>query len=574
VAVPTHNREIAAKFDELADLLEIQGANAFRVRAYRNAARTIRDLPQTVAQLVRDGADLTELPGIGDDLANKTREIVETGELADLQKIVKDVPESLIDVMGVAGLGPKRVKTLYETLGVKDVAGLKQAAEAGKIQTLSGFGAKTEQNILQELATRGSGEKRFRRRDAEELAEPLVQYLRALDGVDETAIAGSYRRRKETVGDLDILVACADAEPVMQRFTGYDDVTRVLSHGETRASVILKGGLQVDLRAVARESFGAALHYFTGSKAHNIRVRQLGQQHGLKVNEYGVFEGERRVAGRSEAEVFEAVGLPEIVPELREDRGEIEAAQAGDLPELITVDDIRGNLHSHTDWSDGAGTLAEMAEAARARGLAYLAVTDHSKAVRVANGLDADRLARQIDAIDELNEQLDGITLLKSIEVDILEDGSLDLPDDVLARLDLTVCSIHSRMNLAGEKQTARVLKAMENPNFTILGHPTGRLLGERAGYDLDMERVIEQARQGGHVLEINAQPARLDLDDTYAKMARDAGVKLSIATDAHAGAHLDLMRFGVAQARRAWLTAADVINTRTLKALRPLLQA
>ncbi len=572
--MPTHNRDIAAKFDELADLLEIQGANAFRVRAYRNAARTIRDLPQTVAQLVRDGADLTELPGIGEDLAKKTREIVETGELADLQKIVKDVPESLIDVMGVAGLGPKRVKTLYETLGVKDLAGLKQVAEAGKIQTLSGFGKKTEQNILEELATRGSGEKRFRRRDAEELAEPLVEMLRALDGVEAAAIAGSYRRRKETVGDLDILVACADAKPVMQRFTGYDDVTRSLSHGETRASVILKGGLQVDLRAVQPQSFGAALHYFTGSKAHNIRVRQLGQQHGLKVNEYGVFEGERRVAGRTEAEVFDAVGLPEIVPELREDRGEIEAAQAGELPDLITVDDIRGNLHSHTDWSDGAGTLAQMAEAARARGLAYLAITDHSKAVRVANGLDADRLARQIDAIDELNERLDGITLLKSIEVDILEDGRLDLPDDVLARLDLTVCSIHSRMNLAGDKQTARVLKAMENPNFTVLGHPTGRLLGERAGYDLDMERVIEQARQGGHVLEINAQPARLDLDDTYAKMACEAGVKLSIATDAHAGTHLDLMRFGVDQARRAWLTADDVINTRSLKALRSLLQA
>jgi DNA polymerase (family 10) len=572
--VPTHNRDIAAKFDELADLLEIQGANAFRVRAYRNGARTIRDLPQTVAQLVRDDADLTELPGIGEDLAKKTREIVETGELGDLQKIVKDVPESLIDVMGVAGLGPKRVKTLYEQLGVKDVAGLEQAAEAGKIRALSGFGAKTERNILEELATRGSGEKRVRRRDAEELAEPLVGQLRQLDGVEDAAIAGSYRRRKETVGDLDILVACANAAPVMQRFVDYEDVKRVLSHGDTRSSVILKGGLQVDLRAVRPESFGAALHYFTGSQAHNIRVRQLGQQHGLKVNEYGVFEGERRVAGRTEAEVFDAVGLPEIVPELREDRGEIEAAQAGDLPALITLDDIRGNLHSHTDWSDGAGTLEEMAEAAKARGLAYLAITDHSKAVRVANGLDADRLARQIDAIDALNAQLDGITLLKSIEVDILEDGRLDLPDAVLARLDLTVCSIHSRMNLAGDKQTTRVLKAMENPNFTILGHPTGRLLGARAGYDLDMERVIEQARQGGHVLEINAQPARLDLDDTHAKMAREAGVKLSIATDAHAGVHLDLMRFGVDQARRAWLTVDDVINTRDLQALRPLLQA
>ena len=572
--MPTHNRDIAAKFDELADLLEIEGANAFRVRAYRNAARTIRDLPQTVAQLVREDADLTELPGIGEDLARKTREVVETGELSALQKVVQSVPESLIEVMGVAGLGPKRVKTLYEQLGVKDVDGLKQAAQAGKIQTLSGFGAKTEQNILQELATRGSGEKRFRRRDAEEMAEPLVALLREVDGVDQAAIAGSYRRRKETVGDLDILVACADAAPVMRRFVAYDDVTRVLSQGDTRASVILKGGLQVDLRAVQPESFGAALHYFTGSQAHNIRVRQLGQERGLKVNEYGVFQGEHRVAGQTEAEVFDAVGLPGIVPELREDRGEIEAAQAGALPELIASADIRGNLHSHTDWSDGAGTLEEMAEAARARGLAYLAVTDHSKAVRVANGLDADRLARQIDAIDALNDRLDGITLLKSIEVDILEDGGLDLPDDLLARLDLTVCSIHSRMNLSGDKQTARVLKAMENPNFTILGHPTGRLLGERSGYELDMQRVIEQARQGGRVLEINAQPARLDLDDTHARMARDAGVKLSIATDAHAGMHLDLMRFGVDQARRAWLTADDVINTRDLKGLRALLRS
>jgi DNA polymerase (family 10) len=572
--VPTHNRDIAAKFDELADLLEIQGANAFRVRAYRNAARTIRDLPQTVAQLVRDGTDLTDLPGIGDDLARKIREIVETGELADLQDTVRQVPESLIDVLGVAGLGPKRVKTLYEALGVKDLDGLKQAAETGMIRALSGFGKKTEQNILEELATRGSGETRVRRRDAEELAEPLIALLSNLDGVVQATVAGSYRRRKETVGDLDILVTCTDPGAVMRRFVDYDDVERVLSHGETRASAVLKGGLQVDLRVVARDSYGAALHYFTGSQAHNIRVRQLGQQRGLKVNEYGVFAGERRVAGETEAEVFAAVGLPDIVPELREDRGEIEAALAGTLPELVTVADIRGNLHSHTDWSDGAATLAEMAQAAEDRGLAYLAVTDHSQAVRVANGLDADRLARQIDAIDALNARLQGVTLLKSVEVDILEDGRLDLPDDVLARLDLTVCSIHSRMNLSGAQQTTRVLKAMDNPNFTILGHPTGRLLGARSGYQLDMERVIEQARQAGHVLEINAQPARLDLDDTHARMAREAGVKLSIATDAHAQAHLDLMRFGVDQARRAWLRADDVINTREPAGLGRLLRS
>jgi DNA polymerase (family 10) len=570
--VPTHNRDIAAKFDELADLLEVQGANAFRVRAYRNAARTIRDLPHTITQMVREGADLTELPGIGDDLARKTREIVETGELGDLQEITREIPESLIQVLGVAGLGPKRVKALYDHLGVRNLETLRHAAEQGRIRALPGFGKKTEENVLRELDTRGSGETRTRRNAAEEVAEPLLDHLKAVDGVEQAIIAGSYRRRKETVGDLDILVACRSDSPVMERFVGYEDVASVLSHGETRASVVLKGGLQVDLRVVAQACYGAALHYFTGSQAHNIKVRQLGQKRGLKVNEYGVFQGERRVGGASEREVFAAVGLPPIPPELREDRGEIEAAQQGTLPALITLADIRGNLHSHTTASDGSAGLEEMAAAARQRGLSYLAVTDHSKAVRVANGLDAGRLARQIDEIDRVNETLTDVTLLKAIEVDILEDGTLDLPDDILGRLDLTVCSIHSRMTLSGEKQTARVLKAMEHPAFTILGHPTGRLLGERPGYALDLERVIEQARQGGRVLEINAQPARLDLDDTHAKMAKEAGVKLSIATDAHAPQHLDLMRFGVEQARRGWLTAEDVVNTRDLPGLRALL--
>jgi len=571
--MPIHNSDVAEIFDEVADLLEIEGANAFRVRAYRNAARTLRDLPHSVAQMVRDGADLSELPGIGEDLAAKIVQIVETGELSALEDLKKEVPAGLVEVLGIAGLGPKRVQALHEHLGVDTIDDLTKAAKAGKIRELSGFGAKTEANILHELETRGSGETRTMLRVAEEVAEPLVAYLREVKGVDKVVIAGSYRRRKETVGDLDILVTCAQDSPVVERFVDYEDVRDVVSHGDTRSTVILKNGLQVDLRVLEKVSYGAALHYFTGSKAHNIHVRRMGVARGLKINEYGVFKGDKRIAGETEAEVYDQVGLPYIEPELREDRGEIEAAAQGKLPELVTLDDIRGNLHSHTKASDGHNTPREMAEAAKDRGWAYLAITDHSKAVTVANGLDADRLAKQIDEIDALNDELDGITLLKSIEVDILEDGRLDLPDDILERLDLRVCAVHSHFKLSRDKQTERVMRAMDNPNFTILAHPTGRLIGSREGYALDVERVIAHAKETGCFLEINAQPERLDLDDVHAKMARDAGVKLSIATDAHTTGHLDFMRHGVDQARRGWLTAEDVLNTRSLKELRRMLR-
>src|SRR6056297_744412 len=437
--MPVHNSDVADAFDEMADLLEIEGANAFRVRAYRNAARTLRGLSRGVSGMVSDGETLSELPAIGDDLAEKIRTMVETGTLPELEELKDQLPEGLVAVLGISGLGPKRVRALHEELGIEDLDGLAQAAREGRIREIDGFGEKTEANILHELETRGSAETRTPLREAEARAAPLVAHLAEAEGAEQVTVAGSYRRRRETVGDLDIVVACERSAPAMERLTGFEDVTEVISRGETRSTVVLRNGLQVDLRAVAPESYGAALHYFTGSKAHNIHVRRMAQGRGLKINEYGVFDGDERIAGATEAEVYDQVGLPWIPPELREDRGEIEAAGRGALPEPVTLEDIRGNLHGHTDWSDGSTGAREMAEAAMARGWEYIAITDHSKAVRVANGLDAERLAEQIDEIDALNDEMRGITVLKSVEVDILEDGSLDLPDDILSRLDLVV---------------------------------------------------------------------------------------------------------------------------------------
>ena len=569
-----HNKEIAELFGRLADLLEVEGANAFRVRAYRNAARVLGGLSPSLADLVAQGEDLTRYPGIGEDLAGKIRTIVETGRLPLLDEVSQRVPPELSDLMAIKGLGPKGVKALYEQLQVDSLEDLERAARNGEIRELKGFGAKTEEAILEGIERlRGAGERRTLLADAEEVAEPLAAYLRQAPGVEAIEVAGSYRRRKETVGDLDILVACADSAPVMERFVGHEEVREVVSRGETRSTVLLRSGLQVDLRVVPRESYGAAMHYFTGSQAHNIAVRKRGVEWGYKINEYGVFEGEDRVAGASEAEVFTAVGLPWIPPELREDRGEIEAAAAGGLPDLIELDALRGDLHCHTDATDGADSLEAMAEAARERGYAYLAITDHSRRVAMARGLTPERLRDQIAAIDALNEELEGITLLKGCEVDILEDGSLDLPDDVLAELDLTVCSVHYNLDLSREKQTERIIRAMDNPEFNILGHPTGRLLNERNPYEVDMERLVEAAGERGCILEVNAQPHRLDLRDVDCRMARDRGVPLAIATDAHNADNLSLIRFGVDTARRGWVRPDDVVNTRNLAGLREALE-
>jgi len=411
------------------------------------------------------------------------------------------------------------------------------------------------------------------RRVAEEIAEPLVADLQGVKGVRQVTVAGSYRRRRETVGDLDILVSAARNSPVMDRFVAYEEVVEVISHGETRATVRLHSGMQVDLRVVPQVSYGAALHYFTGSKAHNIAVRRLAMDRGLKLNEYGLFRDDKRIAGRSEAEVFAAVDLPYIEPELRENSGEIEAAQQGALPELVALKDIRGDLHCHTKASDGHNTLEEMAMAAAAKGYEYLAICDHSKRVTVAHGLDTARLAKQIDAIDRLNDTLDGLVVLKSCEVDILDNGRLDLPDSILARLDMTVCAVHYKLSLSMQRQTERILRAMDNRHFNILAHPTGRLINERPPYEVDLERLMRAARDNGCFMELNAHPDRLDLTDDACRLAREIGLKVAISTDSHSTANLDFMRFGVDQARRGWLGADDVLNTRPLKVLRGLLR-
>jgi DNA polymerase (family 10) len=409
------------------------------------------------------------------------------------------------------------------------------------------------------------------------MARPLVGYLKDLEGVERVKVAGSYRRRKETVGDLDVLAisegASGDGQETIRRFVEYEDVAEVVSQGQTRSTVVFRSGLQVDLRVVSQESYGAALFYFTGSKDHNIAVRNLAVDQGLKVNEYGVFRDEERIAGETEEEIYELFDLPYIPPELREDRGELTAAREGRLPVLVTLDDIRGDLQMHTTGSDGDASLEEMARGALERGYQYVAITDHSPQVAVAQGLDAEALRQQIDEIDRLNDELEGLTILKAIEVDILEDGSLDLPDNILARLDLRICSVHSYFGLSQEKQTERIIRAMDNPNFSILAHPTGRRIGERPAYDVDLERVMGAAVERGCFMEINANPERLDLDDIHARMAKDMGLKLAINTDAHSIAELDFMRFGVGQARRGWLEAHDVLNTRSWPSLKELLE-
>ncbi|WP_413438939.1 DNA polymerase/3'-5' exonuclease PolX [Sulfuriferula sp. GW1] len=572
--MPIHNADIAAIFEEIADLLEIEGANPFRIRAYRNAARVVGEYGRELRALLDNGADLPRLPGIGADLAGKIREIATTGHCALLERLRGEVPTSVTELLKIPGLGPKKVSALYHDLAVETPEQLLRMAREGRIRQLHGFGPKTEASILQAIETHGNKARRYPLAAAVQYATALAAYLRDVPGVHQVTLAGSYRRCKETVGDLDILVSAASASPVIQRFLGYDEVAEVLSGGTTRASVTLKSGLQVDLRLVEDTSYGAALQYFTGSKPHSIAIRTLAQERGLKLNEYGVFQGKTRIAGETEESVYAAVGLPWIAPELREDRGEIEAARAGRLPHLIELADLRGDLHAHTLASDGHASLRDMALAAQARGLTYLAITDHSSRLKVAHGLDPLRLRRQLDEIDMLNAELAGITLLKGSEVEILEDGSLDLPEGLTDRLDIVIGAVHSHFGLPRAKQTERILRAMDHPRFTLLAHPFGRLINEREPIEVDMQRIIRAARTRGCWLELNAQPQRLDLPDTWCQMAKAEGTPLAINSDAHGTAGFDDLLFGIGQARRGWLAADDVVNTRSLADLKLLISA
>jgi DNA polymerase (family 10) len=567
------NAEIARLFRELADMLEIEGANPFRIRAYRNAARTVESHPDPLADLAREHPEqLPSLPGIGDDLADKIVEIVATGRLRMLEDAGRRLPRGLPALMRLPGLGPKKVKALFQELGVQTPAELGQALREGRVAELRGFGPKTEARLKTALAEHRGEMPRMNLAVASQYGEALLEWLRAAHGLGQAEIAGSFRRRKETVGDLDILVTAKESGPVVERFVEYPECDEILAQGPTRAAIRLRSGLQVDLRVLEPESYGAGLYYFTGSKAHNIAIRGMARERGLKINEYGVWRGKRRIAGKTEEEVAAAVGLPLIPPELREDRGELAAAAAGTLPKLVTLDRIRGDLQSHTTGSDGRDTLADMASVAEALGYEYFAVTDHTPAVRVAGGLDREGFRRQRAAIERRNAKSDRFTLLAGAEVDILTDGSLDLDDDTLAGLDLVVVSLHSALTLPRREQTRRVVRALSHPAVDIFGHPTARLLGRRPPVELDLEEVYRVAADRGVILEVNAQPDRLDLDDVAVQGALSHGVRLAISTDAHATAELRFMRWGVDQARRGWATAQSVVNTRPLAELLPLL--
>jgi DNA polymerase (family 10) len=556
------NQQIAKIFEEIGELLELKGENVFRVRAYHRAAQNIDGLSKDVAALSEE--ELEAIPGIGKDLAAKIREYATTGKVAKHEALKAEFPAGVLELLRVPGLGPKTVKMLHQERKITCVGELEALARAGKLAGLPGIQKKTEENILKgiEAVRRGSERRPLGR--VRPLAEEIVGQIRETSPVDRVEVAGSIRRWKETVNDIDILATSRQPEKVMDAFVKLPQVSRVLMHGPTKSSIVANEGIQVDLRVVEEGSFGAALQYFTGGKQHNIKLREMAVRAGLKINEYGVFRepGEKRIAGKTEEEVYKALGLPFIPPELREDAGEIEAAQEGRLPNLVQIGDIKGDLHIHTKWSDGSHDLDAIARAARERGYHYIAITDHTKGLGVARGLDEARLAEQIKAVDAANAKHTGFRILKGTEVDIRSDGSLDLPDDALAGLDLVVASVHSGFKQSEEQITRRILAAIRNPCVSVIAHPTGRLIGEREAYAVDMEAVLREAAKYGVAMEINAYPLRLDLNDSHIRMAKEYGVALVISTDAHVTMQLDTMIYGVSVAQRGWVEKEDVINT------------
>ncbi len=566
------NGEIAEIFSKTADLLEIKGENPFKVRAYRNAARIIQNMGRSLDSLVKEGFDLTRLPGIGSDLASYIEEIVRTGKFSKLESLKRELPEGLEELLVIEGLGPKRVRELYEAFHITSLKDLANIAQSGEIYKLKGFGPKLVEKILKGITLAKKSGRRFRFDIAKPYAEDIKNYLQNFSGVLKVEVAGSYRRRKESVGDLDILVVAKNWDEVSDYFVKYPKVKEVVSKGETRSTVILNNDLQVDLRSVAMESYGSALHYFTGSKAHNIKIRKMAIDRGWKINEYGIFDGDKKIAGESESGMYETMGLCFIEPELREDRGEIEACLEGKLPKLIEIGDIKGDLHIHSNYTDGKASIKEMALAALDMGYEYIAITDHSKHLTVAKGLDEERILKQFEEIERLNEELD-IVILKGIECDILEDGSLDLPNSILERLDIVLGAVHFKFNLSKSEQTKRVIKAMKNPYFNVLAHPTGRVIGHRNAYEIDMDEIIKAAKGEGVVLEINAQPERLDLNDVLAKTAKENGNLFAISTDSHDVESLNFMEYGINQARRGWVEKEDVINTLSLRELKSVLK-
>ena len=576
-----NNQSIADIFEEMADMLEFKGANAFRLRAYRNSGRTIRNYSESLESIHKAGRALTDIDGIGKDLAKKIITLIETKKLAQHEELKAEIPESVLAILRIPGLGPKKAAVLHNDLGIQSLDELKEACEKEQVRELKGFAAKTEKLILEgiDYAESAASQTRILWAQADDVAQQLLAHMNDCQGIHQMEMAGSYRRRKETIGDLDLLVTCDDGSAVMDHFGAFSEVADVIVQGGTKMSVRLHSGLQIDLRVVPDDSFGAALQYFTGSKEHNVVVRGRAKQMGMKVNEWGVFssDGENdgdKLAGATEEEVYEVLGLPEFPPEIREARHEFTWAQEGGLPELIELSDLKGDLHMHTTATDGKGTIMEMVEAAKARGLKYIAITDHSKRVSMANGLKPEEALEQWAEIDDLNEELGrGFTLLKGIECDILEKGGMDLPDEVLAQADWVIGSVHYGQQQARDQITGRIVEALQNPHVDIIAHPTGRLINKRPGYEVDMEAVMDAAAENGKMLELNAAPKRLDLHDVHCAMAKDRGIPIVISTDAHSTLGMDMMRYGVLQARRAGLTKADVANTRTWTQLKKLMK-
>ena len=576
------NKDLASIFSEIADILEIQEANPFRIRSFRRAAQIIRDFTFNGAQASREDPEkLRKIPGIGEGTIKKIQEIAETGASQEHEDLKAQIPPSLLTLLELQNLGPKKISLFWKTLDIGTIDELEKAARAEKLRTLPGMGEKSEAKILKAIEDHRLLQGRFLLDDGIEICQGLMDYLKSKVNLKRVSPAGSVRRRRETVGDIDILVTCDSPLEAIDAFIGHPDVQEVLAQGETKASVVLRRGLQADLRVLEDESFGAALQYFTGSKAHNVALRERAKRMGYKISEYGLYRLDQsgkedppeKVAGENEEDIYRLLGLSLMPPEMRENRGEIEKAETGQLPDLVTLEDIRGDLHMHTTATDGRDSIEEMAAAGMAVGYQYIAITDHSKALAMTGGLDEKRLLGQMKKIDQVASRMDKIQILKGIEVDILNEGDLDLDDDVLSQLDLVIASVHSRFNLSRKEMTSRICRALENPHVNILAHPTGRLLTKRGPYQVDLEQVIQAARENRVCLEINAHPSRLDLSDVHCRMARDQGVLISINSDSHSRKMLGYQDYGLFTARRGWLEAKDVINTFPLEKLRKVLK-
>ncbi len=564
------NKELEVLFERMADVLELKGENLFKINAYRKASRIVGDLTQDIEEIVDQGK-LKDIPGIGEGMAQKILEYLKTGKVSKFEEVRKDVSDELIALMDIPGMGPKTLSLIHKEKGISNFAQLEKAVEDGSLIGLPGIGEKKVENIKRGIQLLKQNKGRMNLGIAFPVASQIIQILREKTGSKKIEWAGSLRRMKENIGDIDLLATGPSHQKIIQTFTHLPEVKEVLAYGETKASVIVEGGIQVDLRVVEEESYGAALQYFTGSKAHNIHLRGIAKAKGIKINEYGVFRGEKKIGGKEEKDVYRALGMTWIEPELREDRGEIQASKEGHLPKLVQESDIKGDFHIHSKWSDGTSSIDEIAKAAQERGYQYVAICDHSQSLKIAHGLDESRLMKQIEEIDRLNEKyqrekLKGFQILKGTEVDILSDGGLDLPEKILGKLDLVVASVHSGFKQDRSKMTKRIVRALENPFVRILGHPSGRLLGARDPYEVEMDEVMEAAKRYGKALEINAYFERLDLDDIHCRKAKEKGVQVAIGTDAH---HLDQMwmiRLGVAVARRGWLEPQNIINTFSLK--------